>query len=189
MLRHLPFVAASLLSLGCVRHYPELANRPLYTCCNLHFNREGDASDANYEYVGGITIPPGTRVTVISDHRNAIDFRAAIPSQQVFTLAFRFGRPAIRAAQYFGLVLVPDDPTPRLRSLEPSVAAAVREGRVVVGMTKDEVLLARGYPPFHRTPAVAANRWIYYEFYSVVDLVDFVDGRVSAVTRAPAPQQ
>ena len=181
-------LAATLASLGCARYYPELANRSLYTCCNLPFNRDGDASDANYENIGGTTIPLGTRVTVVNDHRNVIDFRAAIPSQQVFTLVFRFGRAHMKAADYFGLILVPDDPTPRLKSLDPSIAAAVREGRIMPGMTKAEVLLARGYPPFHHTAGVTADRWTYYESPMVVDVVDFVDGRVATVTRGPAPR-
>ncbi len=153
MRRLLSIVAMAVVLSACERHYPQFRDRPLYTCCNLHFNRDGDASAANYENIGGTTIPLGTRVTVVSDHRNAIDFRAAIPSQQVFTLVFRFGRPRMTAAEYFGLVLVPDDPTPRLKTLEPSIAAAVREGRITAGMSKSDVLLARGSPRFITRPA------------------------------------
>ena len=120
-------LALAVVLSACAPRYPALTNRPLYTCCNLHFNRDGDASDANYENIAGTTVPLGTRVTVVSDHRNAIDFRAAIPSQQVFTLVFRFGRSQMKAAEYFSLVLVPNDPTPRLKSLDPSIATAVRE--------------------------------------------------------------
>jgi len=168
---------------------PSAREPALYTCCNLHFNRDGDASDANYENIGGTTVPLGTRVTIVSDHRNVIDFRAAVPSQQVFTLVFRFGRSHMKAAEYFSLVLVPDDPTPRLKSVDVSIAAAVREGRIMPGMAKADVLLARGYPPFHHPAGVEADRWTYYESPMVVDVVEFVDGRVTTVTRAGAPRQ
>src|SRR6266404_5588325 len=106
MPRHRVLILATmLLVMGCARRYPALANRTLYTCCNLHFNRDGDASDANYENIGGTIVALGTRVTVVNDHRNVIDFRAAIPSQQVFTLVFRFGRSHMKAAEYFSLIL------------------------------------------------------------------------------------
>ena len=84
---------------------------------------------------------------------------------------------------------MPDDPTPRLKSLDPSIAAAVRESRITPGMAKADVLLARGYPPFHHTAGVEADRWTYYESPILVDVVDFVDGRVTTVTRAGAPRQ
>jgi len=39
----------------------------------------------------------------------------------------------------------------------------ISNGKIVVGMTKEEVILARGYPPFHATLSLKSNTWKYWE--------------------------
>lgn len=57
----------------------------------------------------------------------------------------------------------------------------INNGTVAMGMTKEEVLLARGYPPFSATAGVKANRWKYWRNRWVTALVTFKDGKVSAI--------
>ncbi len=40
---------------------------------------------------------------------------------------------------------------------------AVKAGKLVVGMSKAAVIMARGYPPEHRTPSTEVNNWLYWE--------------------------
>ena len=42
------------------------------------------------------------------------------------------------------------------------VQANITRGVVARGMTKEEVLLARGYPPFHETASTKADTWKYW---------------------------
>ena len=42
--------------------------------------------------------------------------------------------------------------------------AAIKEGRVEVGMRKEAVLVAQGFPPAHATPSLEQNSWTYWKF-------------------------
>jgi hypothetical protein len=45
---------------------------------------------------------------------------------------------------------------------EPATADAIKNGVLKLGMTKEQVLMARGYPPGHKTPSVEADAWTYW---------------------------
>jgi len=55
---------------------------------------------------------------------------------------------------------------------------AIESGRVVPGMSKDAVLVARGYPPAHRTPSLESDSWRYWQSRFNTIVVNFDDGKV-----------
>ena len=55
---------------------------------------------------------------------------------------------------------------------------AIENGRVVPGMSKDAVLVARGYPPAHRTPTLESDSWRYWQSRFNTIVVNFDDGKV-----------
>jgi len=55
---------------------------------------------------------------------------------------------------------------------------AIENGRVVPGMSKDAVLVARGYPPAHRTPSLESDSWRYWQSRFNTIVVNFEDGKV-----------
>jgi len=63
----------------------------------------------------------------------------------------------------------------------PATIKNINNGAVAMGMTKDEVLLARGYPPFHATAGVEADVWKYWRNRWVTALITFKDGKVSNI--------
>lgn len=63
----------------------------------------------------------------------------------------------------------------------PATIENINNGTVAMGMTKEEVLLARGYPPFSATAGVEANRWKYWRNRWVTALVTFRDGKVTKI--------
>jgi hypothetical protein len=105
-----------------------------------------------------------------------------------YTIAFNYGRKQQSASQYFRYILRETNPMDTIRDASPTIAAAIRAGRLVQGMTKEQTLIARGYPPAHRTPSLEANEWIYYDTPGFVDRVVFADGKIQSVTRGPAPE-
>jgi len=166
---------------------PTLEGRELYLCCNLRFNRDADASDANYAYPeAGTTLRLGTRVRIVKVGRRDIEFQAE-GDTETYSLDLRFGRSVVGPAEYFRNILRETDPSVGLLTMPPLLADAISQGKLVAGMTKDQALMARGYPPFHQTPGIEGNEWIYYHTRGFIDRVRFIDGKIQSVVRGPAP--
>jgi hypothetical protein len=70
------------------------------------------------------------------------------------------------------------DKTP-LEKLPEDVASAIRNGDMRKGMTKELVLMARGYPPAHETPSIEGDRWVYWSSRFVKQTIVFSNGRLS----------
>ena len=183
-------VAVSLLLVACVEpkgsHYPTLVDREFFLCCTLRFNADHEANDAGYTYPGETLIRAGTRARVLEDFMNQLRIQFA-GDAQIYRLNFRYGRERMTAEQWFGLVLVDEDPRAHLANVSPEVVSAIDAGQLMPGMTKWEAATARGYPPFHRTTSPDADEWTYYESRDVVDVVQFVNGHIASITPGPAP--
>jgi len=172
-----------------------LAAQEFYLCCNTNFNLEFVASDANYGryrssqsgYAAGPLLAAGTRVRVTKVGGSAIAFQP-LDSPTTYTMIFRYGGKVMPVGQYFQNILRDKNPLDAMRNAPRSIADGVREGRLIEGMTKEQALIARGYPPAHRTPSLDANEWIYYDTLGFVDRVEFADGKIHSVTRGPAPE-
>jgi len=160
----------------------EYQSKTLYTCCNIHYEHEG-VSDANY-YVGA-TVPFASPVRVEGAGRGSITFTAGA---QKLTLSHAYGTEQESFQQYVDKILVPDDPTPKVANFPEAVQRAIRESRVEVGMTKEQVLVSLGYPPTHRTASTTQNEWTYWYNRWVTYRVVFDEaGRVSNIVGSPAP--
>lgn len=69
-----------------------------------------------------------------------------------------------------------------LNSFSKNVKSAIEQGRITNGMTKKEVLAARGFPPAHSTPKLDYNTWKYWQNRFVTRNVMFQDGKVNGLT-------
>ena len=62
----------------------------------------------------------------------------------------------------------------------------IKQGTLAVGMSKEAALIARGYPPSHKTPSLDADTWQYWKFQagytSDTILVHFKAGKISGFT-------
>jgi len=164
-------------------------NRDFYLCCTLRFDREGNATDANLGYpFRDFVLRAGTRVhaTVRRSSPDAVLLEPKDDSR-VFRLWMRYGRGEMDIAGFFAKVLLDEDPTASLKDASAEIRQAIRDGRVIVGMSKAETIMARGYPPAHQTPRLDGSEWIYYVSNGIVDSVRFGDGRVSEIERGAAP--
>jgi hypothetical protein len=66
-----------------------------------------------------------------------------------------------------------------LERLPDEMASAIRAGEMRKGMTKEQVLMTRGYPPAHETPSVQGDRWVYWSSRFVKQTIVFNNGRLS----------
>ena len=139
------------------------AEEPLYTCCNLR-PTEGAISDANWYETSSIlatpngALPFGTQVEVIDVGGKSFSVRTAQLGE--FTISLEYGNEPL--AEYMNKLLLKENPEDLVATFPADVQDAIWEARVIPGMTKDQVLIAIGYPPTHRTPGTAANEWTYW---------------------------
>lgn len=151
---------------------PKLAG---FTCCNLHY-RDDWISDANWGDQPFLPAGLPIRVTQYGRYRIHVEIDGK---------AFRIGQDYGRQESLATLarkIVVADDPRPRIASWPEAVRAAVRTGRVRAGMTREQVLVALGYPPAHQTPTLESVFWKHwYSRFGTFVLEWDEKGRVSGI--------
>ena len=161
--------------------------RVLYLCCNIHFDpQKPEITDAIPSQ--GTLIPFGTRVEVQKVTKDTVRFEAA--GHPAITLAYDHGSKAMPFGTYLGYLFVSDDPRLKLKKVPARQVKLVEKSTVAPGMTRDQVVMALGYPPGDRTPSLESSTWTYVPGPGETLVVYFADGRVSSVqrhagTRAP----
>lgn len=68
-----------------------------------------------------------------------------------------------------------------LSKYSQDVQDAIKSGQIKVGMTKEEVLLAYGYPPVHKTPSLDDNQWTYWKNRWNRIVLDFEDNKLVGI--------
>jgi hypothetical protein len=156
-----------------------------YLCCTLRFNNSHEASDAGYDYRDKTVFRAGTPVHDLRVTAAKAEF---VPEgdAKAYSLEYRYGRNVMTPSEYYGRIFVDDDP---LRGLDANAAVreAIRNGRLLPGMSKREALMARGYPPAHRTPSTDGDEWLYYSHAKLCERVRFVDGRIASIEQTEPP--
>ncbi len=167
---------------GCTSTPPQETTPWLsgYTCCNLHY--DGDwISDANYSDLP--FIPAGAPITVTPPAKDSYRAYASI-SGRPFRLGLDYGRPVQGTEQWLSQVVVRDDPRINNAAWSLDVRQAIAQGKVMVGMTKEQVIVALGYPLPTKTPNLDSNVWRYSQNSSVEYDVRWENEGVSQVTKA-----
>jgi hypothetical protein len=160
----------------------EWQGKPLYTCCNIRYERP-EITDANYHV--GATLPFGSPVNVSRMSDRSVTFTSGATT---LTLDHSYGREQETGRQYFGKILVPEDPHVRFDTYGSKVQEAITDGRVEPGMTREQVLMSVGYPPTHRTSSLDSSTWVYWYNRWVTFNVEFdSNGIVSRVVGTNAP--
>jgi hypothetical protein len=156
-----------------------------YLCCNMHYEKP-EISDVNY--LKGTLIPFGTRVQVLEVRKNSVKFQAT--GQPPIVLVLKYGKDAISMDQYLEQIFLKEDPhakLPRAGKDKKQAGAAektrklIEDGVVEPGMTREQVIMAIGYPPLHRTPSLSSPSWTYWANRWVTFIVYFDGDKVSRV--------
>ncbi len=127
------------------------------TLVNLHAKKRV-LSSVNRQ--GTELIPLCTEIQITGLGRKRMDFRIAGSPQPY---QFRYHKAAAEPfpqnlARYFGTRC----PSDRVAGMSAVDQYGIEKGRPYIGMTKQGVILAIGYPPKHRTPSLAGNKWRYW---------------------------
>lgn len=127
-----------------------------YTCCNLHY--QGDwISDTNETTLP--MIPAGSRIALrdYGRHRASVLIDA-----KAMRIGHDYGRKEETNEAYVGKLMVKDDPKIRIKTFDPKVQEAIAAGKVRLGMSREQVIIALGYPRTDITPSLDKREWQYW---------------------------
>lgn len=165
----------------------------VYTRYNIHvekkFKNNGEAvyTGSYAGYVNPPTgehviLPPNTKIIPINQRRLFTKKYALEVVDQGYTVSFEFdaNRMGMDYGQYMGMITSPQPVS--LDGLNPADRKGVTEGKALVGMSKQGVMTALGYPAAHKTPSLDDNTWTYWKDRFRTLRVEFDPaGRVSKV--------
>ena len=178
-------VLAALLALALLLPAPPQAWAfgLVYNRYNIHIYDNGydiRASYANWTDPGPghAIIPPNTPMTVEKWYRGFI-LRTEAPRRTIYFL-YDTGRMRLSIPDYVKAIT---SPTPvSLTHLTPVDLEGVSQGRALVGMTREGVLTALGFPAQHRTPSLDAPEWTYWKNrFATLAVVFGQDGLVAHI--------
>lgn len=149
-----------------------------YACCNLRHTGEWISDQGSGEQA---FIPLGTRVLV----RNVEGYRAEIEAgEKPYVMGLDYGRKLEKTAEWVDKLVVLQDPSERLAKYPANVRTAIEAGRLLTGMTREQVLMAVGYPSTYDTPKLDATPWKMY-WNRTQYLIHWSGGKVSRIEAAP----
>ena len=152
-----------------------------YLCCNMRSDGKW-ISDINYAEPGKRIIAAGTPAKVTGYGRFRVHVDIGDTKQAIGNDYSRDIEMGAFAQRY----IVRDDPKAKLATYPAKVRDAITSARVSPGMTKEQVIMAIGYPVSSENPNLDAKLWRYWlssfaEFQLIWD-----GGRVKEiVTDAP----
>jgi hypothetical protein len=126
-----------------------------FTCCNFHV--AGDwISDANWFIHPKIPAGSPVRILEYGEFRVAIE----VAGRPLF-LGLDYGRK-MHVRDWASRMVLAENPEDRIAEWPDSVREAIREGRIELGMSKEQVVVSVGYPPAHATPSMDLAQWKYW---------------------------
>ena len=150
-----------------------VAGQEYFLRSSMHFDG-GEYVGTNY--ARGVLVPINTPVKIdtikadsISLHRIDTGDKLTIKNVEKYTL---------KTMTELARLLFSDVQTP-LERLPDDLAGEIRRGEMRKGMTKEQVLMTRGYPPAHETPSTDGDRWVYWSSRFVKQTILFSNGRLS----------
>ncbi len=135
---------------------PSPGLRSGYTCCNFRYNHDW-INDGNYAELP--MIPAGSPIKL-----NQIDRYIAYVDidGKAFRLGLDYGRTLETTEQWVNKLIVQDDPKARLATYAPAVRRAIQNGQIMLGMTKEQVIMSLGYPETDQNPRLDVPFWRYW---------------------------
>jgi hypothetical protein len=149
-----------------------------FLCCNMRTDGKW-ISDINYAEGGKRIIPAGTPVKVTGFGRHRVfvelpDGRQAIGNDYSRDLDL-----GVFARRY----VVAEDPARKIAGYSPKIRKAIESAQVMPGMTREQVLMAVGYPVSSENPRLDARVWRFWlGSFAEFQLVFGADDRVKEIT-------
>jgi hypothetical protein len=148
-----------------------------FACCNLHFDKDW-INDGNYAKFP--MIPAGTPVEVQSYGK---DRAFVLINGKPMKLGHDYGRDQETLDQWVNKIVVDQDPGPRISRYPRPVQDAIQAGKLMVGMTREQAIVAIGYPLTSENGPLESSTWkMWRSTHGEYDLNFGPDGRLTSIT-------
>jgi hypothetical protein len=131
----------------------------VYLVHNIWHKNPMDISFFNYQQ--GKIIPFGTEVEFVEAYPNYVVFKAA-NNKIEYKITNVPGISMLSNNDLFYQIFTPVNPDIKTINMPKETIAKLKQGKIEVGMTREEVLLALGPPPLSMTPPGTKVTWIYF---------------------------
>jgi len=167
-------VLAGCTSMGGPSPIADKEGQSVYTQRNLWFH-EGEHITTNYQ--AGTKLDVNSRVTITGSSGETIQIETADGTQYTIVNVADYTKKDIAGIydRYFAKSKVDLD---RFSAKE---RRAIDNGRINKGVSKEALLIARGYPPAHETPSTDSDSWRYWKKRHDTMIVEFENGRVAQI--------
>ena len=126
-----------------------------FACCNLHY--EGDQiKDSNHGQLPFVAAGTPIRIGRIDSHAVAVEIDGR-PLRLVFE-----NRAQKSIEQWMARIVVAEDPRLKLAGFPPAVRDAIKAGQLVKGMTREQAIMAVGYPQNSEKMRFDGPHWRYW---------------------------
>lgn len=142
-----------------------------YTRYNFKFEK---GRHVTTNYWRGELVPFNTKVTLVSlgGKKMVLDIDGV---QVAFVNVKKFTKRSIE--EIASELLAPKKIS--LKGVSGELSDDMEAGVMRLGMTKEQVLITRGYPPRHKTPSTKANTWVYWSSKFVQRSLVFQKGKLT----------
>jgi hypothetical protein len=154
-----------------------------YLCCNMRSDSNGWISDINYNESGKHVVPLGTPAKMSSYGKNRLSFETSF-SRKSYRLGNDYSRN-LDMETFAARYIVREDPNIRFASFPPRIQNAIKTMRISRGMTKEQVLMAIGYPIGNETPILEDSWKYWYWTFSPFTLHWDDEGRIARIETDP----
>lgn len=146
-----------------------------YACCNLHY--DGDwINDANLAQLPFIAAGTPINVKKIDGYRAYVEIDG-----KPMRLGLDYGRVQETTEQWVNKLVVLDDPKLKIAKFAPLTRKAIEEGKLLRGMTREQVIMAVGHPQTNENPNLNGPYWRYWWSSFGPYYVYWAKGKVSKI--------
>jgi len=134
----------------------QMAGATTFACCNLYYDDDwiGDGPYTTLPFV-----PAGARIRFIDWGRNRAN---VLIEGRKMSIGVDFARKQTTREEFAKKMIVDENPDVRIAGWSADVQAAVRTGKVMQGMTREQVIVSLGYPRLDLVPGLEAPQWTYF---------------------------
>jgi len=168
--------AATAAAADSIGYFDAITSDPLpivgqqYYTRHCFMHEKGVSKTTNYWR--GTLVPINTQVTLVSMNDKKMTLRLASGETVKIENVEKFSK---RSMSTIAHNLLATQPVP-IDKFDPAIADAIKSGNMKMGMTKEQVVMARGHPPGHKTPSLDADTWLYWSSRLVIQTIVFDNG-------------